>query len=207
MAIWNSYGLLNSKEADETAENTVLWTLQHILRGGPVDDPARCTVERTISYIIKCLSTDNWFNQFPEDVPIMVEEDRWMSPDQIISMACAYKYIKDSDKAARLFAEKLKKHWLTYDNVAQCTNFKRLMQPTAVLTVFTITGSFWAKFALKQALRLSWRYSSDSGKLKAWTIDRALGLGMFGVEDADEIFIRYFNKSTVVHPTVKLIKG
>lgn len=163
-------GLLNSKLIFDrgTEENAPLWTIQYLSVVGP---HLGQSVLLNMAYWMKgCLVSPGLYNQTMEKKD---NHDDYTSPDQLIAYMC-FNEMAGLYKNNRAIWRWLLTHWFTYDNLSQKTNFKRLIQPTAVLLA-AVEGSFLGVLFLpflSMALIISCfsAKGETSGKLKAWTI-------------------------------------
>lgn len=157
MSFFNIYGLLNPTSLDIVSENTLLCTLQYLQLGG---NPINCEF-----FIQKCWNTKtNMYNNI-----IGIEgHDKYMSPDQIISLSA------HSKSDALLIWNHLKSHFFTYDNITGKTNFHRIQQLQAVsMAAYQSTGSYFWCFVLSLtcifACKKAKKEQTGSGALKSWT--------------------------------------
>jgi len=169
----NDFGLVNATRADINAENSPLWTVQYNLLVKYSIDTFLIVGAMNI-YIMDCMTTiKGLYGQFP--VTYKVEgKDKYMSPDQLIAFVCHFKMYGYS-KETKLIWKYLVAHYFTYNNQTGKTDFKRLMQPKAILVTGIGAGSLFAPVLVPLlVLTLIWSCVSKpdktSGKLKAWTI-------------------------------------
>lgn len=193
----NKYGLLNASVNDIVSENCVLFSVELLLLGGeklPIGE-----------YVRKARFSKGRYYQYPLEYD-NDEQTTQFSPDQMISYVCWF-YINgeiDRIKEIRWF---LLTRLFTYDNVSGRINFKRLMQPKAILTVLYCSGWKWVKslliFTCNLSIKKGMREGTTSGILKAWTISTALNLKLTDC-NYDAAFLTYFKEDG--HPIRELIK-
>ncbi len=162
MSFINKYGLINSKETEGVAENCPLWSWQYILMSNDIEMHLRL-----IEFINLCKTeTKGLYHQRPDNNGS--KEDN-MSPDQLIPFAAAL-------NADSIWVY-LYKHLFTYDNVNGKIDFNRIMQPSAVFFSAAISNKLFIPLvALVCIVACFQRPSETSGKLKAWTMMKSLGM-------------------------------
>ncbi len=214
-AFHNRYGLLNAHLDEDVAENTVLWTVEYIILLYLLSEEAlelkyinkgNEYVIKGVAYVDACETfVPGLYNQFPPEIEIKIEKDRWMSPDQLIGFAAMYELGVKKEPIKRMW-EWLWRHFFTYDNVNKRTNFSRIMQPSAILFLGLLAENpiltFMNKYKpLRAILKFilgripcTLRPDQTSGKLKAFVIYSILGW------DVQEL-LKYFDHRYFVNWT------
>jgi len=189
-----TYNLLcTTRGLNLSDENAPLTHLQYHLRHGSVPNSGYLA-----HYWLKCHIAGGWYNQRPwrdggkEDL---------MSPDQLIALVC-FNYKTGRHLANQLIWETLRKHWLTYNNVTRKVDFKRIMQPMAILTAwFAATDNKLAGLLLRSACIIACAAPKEdtSGKLKSWTIYSSFDWWMGRLDiDWEEVWNTYYHQEE--HP-------
>jgi hypothetical protein len=205
----NKHGLLNAKLKDIVAENAPLWSVQYLLLE---HDPE--LFDALISYIHNCKTDiDGLYNQFPV---LHGNKDDYMSPDQLIAFLAAFKMAKLENHIQSIW-KYLKNNLATYDNLTGKINFDRTMQVGALAFAGACAGNKLAKFVLSVACIYSCatKRHETSGKLKAWTMFKALDMNITEsictyfiaktpFKNWKGIFLEYFQEKE--HPTRKLLE-
>lgn len=164
----NEFGLLNPTLEDINSENSPLVTWQYLLFNDNFE--LRLAL---FNYIVSCES--NFIGLFNQSPTRHNNHDDYMSPDQLIAFICFFDDCVGTKEVVNDIAWYLLTHLLTYDNLIGKINFKRTMQPMAVVAVFMATNRL-SHYLLYPLMTLICMISiiSDkgkaSGKLKAWTI-------------------------------------
>jgi len=163
----NEHGLVNAKLADINAENSPLWSVEHLEL-----DYDETLAENLHNFIMDCRTdVKGLFHQSPETFET---HDKYTSPDQLLAFIC-YFHTHDLQEENKLIWKYLIRHFFTYDNVSKGTNFDRTMQPGVICAAGIAAGSILSPF-LKLVLffvclHSCWddqRKRETSGSLKAW---------------------------------------
>lgn len=213
----NKYGLLNASfnEVGCVAENCPLWSLEYLLLKWDgiyflMKSSGSMYVDLLFYIHLSRTGKPGLYHQFPCKFHNTIEgKTKYMSNDQLIAYTLAL-HIDGKIELIKEIRTWLVSHFFTYDNVSEKTNFKRMMNPKAILTVLYCSGSKWVKPLLKFACKFSiWSARGEtSGPLKAWTIAKTLGFVKDLHEseyDFKEAFIIYFPEET--HPIRELLKN
>lgn len=191
----NKYGLINPRAEDIVSENCLLTTMIYInlirvyspmmkdqqeglkLLFEGVKLSTKCDAYITASTTPK----KGLYNQFPKGHEILVEKDKYMSPDQLIAIVCLFASTGQKSKIKEIWTY-LWVHFFTYDNISMDTNFKRLMQYPAVIWV--MNRRFRSKFIYNMLLasvtrsitRDLGKEERSSGAMKSFAILSTKGL-------------------------------
>lgn len=199
----NKYSLLNAHRGEIVSENAPLFSLQYYFLSGDED-----MLENIIQYVFlnKVDGVDGLYNQFPFRTN---NKDDYTSPDQLIAFVGAL-YAKGYVKKIEEIRSYLAKHAFTYDNLQPNTiNKDRLIQPATLWFIAICSGRWWYYPLLTAALIWSCvdNAGESSGKLKAWTMMRTLGMDnmlklcgkiLAGFSTWAEVFATYYQEPS--HP-------